>query len=189
MSNLFFELQDKAHADLLLGNIAACESIFEEAMRSLPDSPFHIALSLAFANPPEDVGNYFDAIFEAESKKYSIGAAYTETNGFDINPDRWFCDVFTFKTYGGREDYDWLSDWQSEGHEDFTLTGMERLQEVYASPAFQDPVYNDASCVSNLIVVTRFQRLVKSAIPYMKNLHFPLLVTSHDFDFIAEFKP
>ncbi|NET33843.1 MAG: hypothetical protein F6K19_17790 [Cyanothece sp. SIO1E1] len=49
-------------------------------------------------------------------------------NGFDINPDRWYCDLFTYDTDGGIDDFDWLSDWQSEYYQDYTITGLEDLQ-------------------------------------------------------------
>jgi hypothetical protein len=36
------------------------------------------------------------------------------------------------------------------------------------------------------LVVIRFQKFIKRAAAQMKLLRFPLLVTAHDFDFIAE---
>ena len=50
------------------------------------------------------VAKYFNKFIKQESKRFSIKAVYTETNGFDINPDKWFFDLFAFDFYGGHED-------------------------------------------------------------------------------------
>jgi hypothetical protein len=110
-------------------------------------------------------------------------------NGFDINPARWFFDVFAYNDYGGHGEYDWLADWQSDPYDDMTITGLARLQEVYASAAFRDQRFNDAGYVAGLLVVTRFQDLIRRATRHMHGLHFPLLATAHDYDFISEVRP
>jgi len=189
MSDLSFSLQDQAEPSLRSGDLSACERLIVEALDRLPKSPFHICRDMHFSNPPSAVASHFDRIFEAEGKKYKIEAGYTETNGFAINPGKWFFDVFTFESYGGKEDLDWLSDWQSDHYPSMQLTGMEVVQDVFASSAFRESSYDDASSVCELIVVIRFQKLIAKAVPFMNKLDFPLLATSHDFDFIAEFKP
>jgi len=186
MSNIFFELQKELMPVLRSGDTVSCERAVSERLAALPHSPFHIALDLAITNPPADVAEYFDGFFRQEDSRLKIGAAYTEMNGFDINPDRWFCDAFAFEEYGGHDDYDWLANIQSERYDDMTVTGLERLQEVYASPAFRDKRFTDASYISSLLVVTKFQDLIRRAAPHMRELHFPLLATAHDYDFIYE---
>ena len=49
-------------------------------------------------------------------------------SGFDINPNRWYCDLFAYTADGGYGGFDWLSDWQSEPAEEYTITGLESLQ-------------------------------------------------------------
>jgi len=87
------------------------------------------------------------------------------------------------------EDFDWLSDWQSEYFKDYTITGLESLQAVYASRAFHDPANDDASYLSSLVVVTKFQRFMQRAAAKMSKLCVPLYVTAHDFDYIARLHP
>jgi hypothetical protein len=186
MSDIFFELQEELMPALRAGDTARCERSVAERLAALPHSPFHIAIDLSITNAPADIAAHFDGFFRQESARFKIGAAYTEMNGFDINPDRWFFDVFALTEYGGHDDYDWLSDWQSESYEDMTITGLERLQEVYASPAFRDKRFKDASYVAGLLVVTKFQDLIRRAAPHMRQLGFPLLATAHDYDFIYE---
>lgn len=115
-----------------------------------------------------------------------MAAAYTEMNGFCINPDLWFCDLFAYHQYGGHDDYDWLADWQSEESGSFVIEGLEPLQAVYASDAFRDKRFADASMLTDLLVVIKFQDLIRRASRHMQELRFPLLATAHDYDFIYE---
>jgi hypothetical protein len=186
MSDIFFEIQAELMPVLRSGDTARCERAVSERLVALPQSPFHIALDLAITNSLVDIAAHFDGFFRQEAARFKLGAAYAEMNGFDINPDRWFFDVFAFSEYGGHDDYDWLADWQSGSYDDMTITGLERLQEVYASPAFRDERFTDASYVAGLLVVTKFQDFIRRAAPQMRELHFPLLATAHDYEFIYE---
>ncbi len=186
MGDIFFEIQNELMPVLRAGDTARCERTVADRLAGLPQSPFHVAIDLTITNTPADIAAHFDGFFRQEAKRFKIGAAYTEMNGFDINPDRWFFDVFAFREYGGLDDYDWLADWQSENYVDMTITGLERLQAVYAGPAFRDKRFKDAGHLAGLLVVTKFQDLIRRAAPLMHELHFPLLATAHDYDFIFE---
>ena len=186
MSSLFFDMMDRLMPDLRAGDFDACEKAIVDKMESLPDSPFHIARHVSISNHSTDAAAHFDRFFERESARFTIAAAYTEMNGFDINPDRWYCDLFAYTSYGGHDDYDWISEWQSEYFDDYTITGLEDLQAVYASGALQEDEFSDASYMSSLLVVVKFQQFMDQVTQSMRNLTFPLLTTAHDFDFIAE---
>lgn len=154
-------------------------------LKELPHSPFHTILDLGITNDPTDVAQYFDEFFR-EQPKDKIQAAYTEMNGFDINPQLWWCSPFAYQQYGGHEDYDWLSNWQSDDYDYLTITGLESLQDVYASDASGNNDFSDARDVTSLLVVIKFQDLIHRAAEQMKELRFPLLATAHDYDFIYE---
>jgi hypothetical protein len=189
MGDIFFEIQDELEPVLRLGDTARCERTVAERLAALPPSPFHLAIDLNISNSPEEIAEHFDGFFRQEADRFEIGAVYTEMNGFDINPDRWFFDVFAFTEYGGHEDYDWLTDWQSETYPELTITGLESLQQVYEGRAFRDPRFKDAGYVAGLLVVTKFQDLIRRAAPLMRELRFPLLATAHDYEFIYEARP
>ncbi len=186
MSDIFFELQERLTPALRAGDLASCERVVSKQLAALPHSPFHVALDLSITNSPADVAAHFDGFFRREAARFAIKATYAEMNGFDINPDCWYFDVFAFSDYGGHDDYDWLSDWQSSEYDTMAICGLERLQEVYASDAFQDEQYRDAIRVSGLLVVIKFQDLIQKAAPQIHGLQFPLLATAHDYDFIYE---
>jgi hypothetical protein len=174
---------------LRAGDLAGCEAGACDALRALPKSPFHIAADLAITNDPAEAAEHFDNFYRGEAKRFAVRAVYTEMNGFDINPDRWYCDLFAYTADGGLDDFDWLSDWQSEPFEDYTITGLEQLQAVYASKAFRDRANRDASYLSSVVVVAKFQRFMQRAVERMTALRLPLYVTAHDFDYIARLLP
>ncbi len=184
MPDLSYKLQADLKPELRAGNIARCIDRVSDELKKLPDSPFHDSISMRITNSREDVSAHFDAFFEKEASRFRIKAAYTETNGFDINPDLWYFDVFAYSAYGGVDDIDWISDWQSECFTHMPITGFEQLQEVFASDAFSDDRFADACDLAGLIFVLRFQELIGEASLEMKQLRFPLLATAHDYDFI-----
>ncbi len=185
----WMKLANKLEPYLRQGNLNYCIEQLIETIKLQPESPFHQIINLNFTNNSKEIAKYFQKFIDREKKKYSIKAIYTETNGFDINPNEWFFDLFAFKSYSGHSDYDWLSDWQSEEYKSLTLTGMEKLQLVYKSDAFCDNQYDDVSSYCSLMVVLRFQQLIEKSAPYIKNLDFPILATSHDYEFIYEYNP
>jgi hypothetical protein len=184
----WFEIAKELSSRLKEGNTQAAIDRVSEVLRSFPPSPFHQVLELNFTNPPERVAEHFDHFLQVQKSSFKISAVYTETNGFDINPDRWYFDLFAYRAYGGHEDYDWLSGWDSEDFADMVLTGLEVLQAVYDSDAFRDKAHREACELCSLLVVTKFQDLIRRSIPFTRELDVPVLATSHEYDFIAEFR-
>lgn len=185
MSDIFLQTMRELEPSLRASELEVCEKTVVQRIQQLPRSPFDLSIEVDISNNPADAAKTFDDFFEAEAKRMRIAAAYAEMNGFDINPHLWFCDFFAYTSYGGHGDYDWLASWQSEKLPRYPIRGMEALQAVYASSAFGDRAFRDAADMSSLLVVIRFQKFIKRATAEMKLLHFPLLVTAHDFDFIA----
>lgn len=186
MSNLSFELQDQLSPILRAGDLAQCERVVAHRLSQLPRSPFHRVLDLAITTDPQDVAAGFDEFFEEVGASFKIGAAYAEMNGFDINPELWFFQPFAYEQFGGHDDYDWLADWQGEAEGGIPVEGLEPLQEVYASDAFGEARFEEACSVTSLLVVIRFQDLIRRSASHMRQLRFPLLATAHDYTFIYE---
>lgn len=186
--NVYRELEEALAPVVRAGDLARCERMIAEGLASLPSSPFHIVIDLSISNSPAAVGKFFDGFFREAVAQFSVAAAYTEMNGFDVNPKRWFCNVFAYQECGGHEDYDWLSDWKFES-DDLTITGLEQLQGVYASGALSDKRFTDAGYVAGLLVLVKFQDLIRRAAPQMSELRFPLFVTAHDYDLILAIRP
>lgn len=213
----WFDLADELNKYILRGDTERPMARVEEALKALPDSPFHVVLGLQFTNAPDEVATILDGFLRDAKGRHPVGAVYAETNGFDINPDEWHFNAFSYENYGGQSNFDWLSDF-TDSSSDMVLTGMEPLQKVYeawenreefgeddegaedddgimplplADTPFPDggASFEDARDVCSLLVVIRFQDLMRRAVPLMRELQVPLLATGHEYDFIAEFQP
>lgn len=188
MSDLLFDTMKRLTPALAAGDLAKCERGVLTRLRALPRSPFHIAANLNISNRPEDGAALFDRYLARESEQYEVYAAYTEMNGFDINPDRWHCELFAYEKSSSQAD-DWQTKRPSDRSVSFTIKGLEQLQRVYASDAFQNEAFEAAIDLAGLLVVVKFQRFIKQVASHMTQLHFPILCTAHEYDFIAAITP
>ncbi len=184
----WMETARELEPDLQKGDLKKCINVVKDIIKSSPATPFHLCLEVDFTNDPKETAQIFDEYIKAEFKRIDLKAIYTETNGFDINPDEWFYDIFSYKKYGGKSDLDWLSRWNGNREPSITLTGMEELQKVYASDAFQNPDFSDISYYSSLLVVLKFQALIKRSLDTLSTIPVPVFATSHEYDFIYEYK-
>lgn len=184
----WYTLVEELLPSLRRGDLGYCTARVATVLEAMPETPFHAVLDADFSNPPADVAARVDAFLADDSRHLRVHALYAETNGFDINTDLWFFNLFGYTHYGGHDDYDWLSDWDAGESPYVPLTGMEGLQAVYASN-FGAGTFSDASDLCSLLVVLRFQSLIHRSAPLSRLLRVPLLTTSHDYDFIYEFSP
>lgn len=176
---------------LRAGELDVCEAKAIEALRALPNSPFHLGAELNISNEPAHAAAHFDRFYTTESGRFPVKAVYTEMNGFDINTKRWYCDLFAYEVDGGLSGEEWLPYWQSDDFKDYTIKGLESLQKVYASRAFREESYKEAVYMCNLVVVTKFQRFMQRAAGEMERLCVPLYATAHGYecDFLARIVP
>ncbi|KAB2866700.1 MAG: hypothetical protein F9K46_01780 [Anaerolineae bacterium] len=184
------------------GDLDHCIQRVTSILKGLPNSPYHVVLDMDFTNDPRSVAAYFDNFVASEWSYFDLAALYTETNGFSINPDRWYFDIFGYESYGGHEDYDWLAGWDVSASDSVTLTGMEKLQQVYqyhrdteyfrilsygGDPEVQQVRIAVDFC--DLLIVLRFQNLIRRSVPFMEHVRVPILATSHEYDLIYETRP
>ncbi|HMN12678.1 MAG TPA: hypothetical protein PKD55_10190 [Bellilinea sp.] len=198
----WIEVANELESYLRRGDLAYCINHVSQIIRTLPNSPFHHVLEVDFTNDPVEVAGYFDRFVVEQRGRVPFAAIYTETNGFYINPDLWFFDIFLCPTYGGHDNYNWLSDCRTYYEPSITLTGMESLQAVYQR-IIDSGVYDNcppgsnpeverlqvANEFSDLLVVLRFQDLIRRSASHMQQVKVPVLATSHEFDFIYEVDP
>jgi hypothetical protein len=185
-NSVFFSTVNALAPLLRRGELDLCESYAATQLRTLPDSPFHVVLDLEIDNEPAEASSHIDRFVRLESPRFSIKALYAEMNGFDINTDLWYFDLFAYDRYEGHIDYDWLCEWQSEAFDPFAIRGLERLQSVFATNALPDAAVRDSRDVAGILVVIKFQRFMYQAAQGALELLCPLLATAHDYDVIAE---
>lgn len=178
-----YEVAEAAEPHLRKNDFAGCECVVRTALMACPPSPFHKVLDLEFTNELAAVAQPFTKLCISGKTVPPVAALYTETNGFSINPQRWFFDVFGYIRDGGLEDLDWFAEWDTEceAREVITLTGMEELQAVYDS----EPLDTDQANIAGLMVVVKFQKLIFTSRPYMDIGEVPVYSTAHGCEFIG----
>lgn len=190
MAGAYDALIERVRSCLVIGDVAGCERLVLDQLAALPESPFHIATGLMFAVHPGVVAREFHGFFARQSKRFPVGALYTEMNDFQTNTRSWYYDKFAYRVYGGRADeYDWLSRWDGQSQTGTNLMGMYKLQRVYASKAGGDPAHFEAASVAGLLVQARFWRLLSDAAALMRKVCVPLLVSAHDTGLVLELRP
>ena len=201
-----FELADKLYALLESKKLDEAIALAEKELRVIPTTDFHRILDRNLLHQASDLANYiaeFDqsttdvlskkqgflkTIFGSKDKLRPV-AYYCEMNGFTINYDRWFIDLFSFEKFSS-EDWDWLSDFYDSSTNDLTITGFEDIQavfqDVHENNRFEEPNINKAYEVCELLVILRLQELFRAT--YNTNQgdwdNIPMFVTAHDYEMI-----
>lgn len=201
-----FELQDRLRALIETQKLDEAIATAESELRKIPETGFHKILGRNILHLNSELADYIASFEHLTSnvleKKHGLvksifrphhaqrpAALYCEMNGFTINYDRWFIELFSFEQFS-LDDWDWLSDFYDSSPNDLTITGFEDIQSVFQdtheNDKFDDPNIDQAYEVCELIVILRLQELFKEV--YKTNgdnwTTIPMFVTAHDYDFI-----
>jgi len=221
-----FELLDRLSELLQEDKLEKAIELAENKLNELPTTEFHKILnkdllhltpnlaiylesfnksaSSYFKNKPEPkkVG-FLEKIFGKKEKEIefdsnrNLQAVYCEMNGFSINYNKWFIDLFAFDFYNGidTEDLDWLCDFEFDSEKSFTITGFEELQTVFKN-YMEDSEKSDENEkksmeICELIIILKLQELFRNTFIESKNKQWteiPMLVTAHDYEMIYKVK-
>jgi hypothetical protein len=173
------------------GKLTGCIQLLEEAMEALRKTPYHQVLGRDFLHHTDSVAEYLINFHREASANIDIAALYFEMNGFTINPDRWYFDGFAYETAGDIWELEWLAHWDADtDDEQFTLTGMEPVQEAFAR-YYCDPSQplslKVAEELADHLVNARFMQLIAAAHQTAKQRYkaldgLPILATAHEWD-------
>jgi hypothetical protein len=173
------------------GKLAACIERLEEAMQALRKTPYHEVLGRNFLHQTDAAGSYLIDFHRMANKQITVAAMYFEMNGFTINPDRWYFDGFAYETAGDIWELEWLAHWDADtDNEQFTLTGMESVQEAFANcycDEDQPLSVKMAEELADHLVNARFMQLIGAAHAAAKRRYraldgLPVLATAPDWD-------
>ncbi len=201
-----FELADKLQELLDNKKLVNAIALAENELSRIPITDFHKILGRNLLHLTSDLINHikeFDKSTNAVLKKrqgtiknllrlgkdVKPAAYYCEMNGFTINYDRWYIDLFSFEKYS-LSDWDWLSDFYDSTATDFTITGLEDIQkafeDVHENNRFQEPNIDKAYGVCELLVILRLQELFQKIYKTTRNewTTIPMFVTAHDYELI-----
>jgi len=201
-----FELTDKLYVLLETNKLNEAIALAETELKNIPTTDFHKILGKNFLLLTSDLTNYINAFDKStravlkkkqgfikklfgSGKEIKPVAYYCEMNGFTINYDRWFIDLFSFENYS-LTDWDWLSDFYDSTANDFTITGFEDIQtvfqDVHENDRFEEPNIQKAYEICELLVILRLQELFRETYNNEKEewSKIPMFVTAHDYDLI-----
>jgi hypothetical protein len=177
------------------GKISEAGDYLESLLRAEQSNRFVSLCHLRFTNSHESIVRHVESLMELCIPRFPVRAVYVEMNGFDINYDRWYFDSFAYDNYeSDPDDLEWLCEWKSPEFPQFTLTGLEEVQNDFRW-YMQNDIYNKhthemAQEYAVLLVMTRFVQLIgESLAAHPVLVPVPVLATAHDFDILGRFEP
>jgi len=201
-----FELADKLYGLLESKKLDEAIALAEKKLIEIPTTDFHKILGRNLLHLTSGLASYIKA-FENSTKgvlkkkqgfvknifgsgrEIKPAAYYCELNGFAINYDRWYINLFSFENYS-LTDWDWLSDFYDSASDDLTITGFEDIrkvfQDVHENNRFEELNIKKAYEVCELLVILRLQELSREVYKTNKGDwdNIPMFVTAHDYDLI-----
>jgi len=201
-----FDLADRLSDMLKAKKLGSAIELAENELKKIPVSDFHKIIGKNLYNLTGTLKEYiieFDRQTTAELRKkqgllksifsskkpVKPAAYYCEMNGFTINNDRWFVNLFSFENYE-ENDWDWLSGFYDSTAKDLTITGFEEIQmafqDVHEKDRLRESNIVKAYEVCELLVILRLQELFRETYRGQENdwSQIPMFVTAHDYDMI-----
>lgn len=190
-----FNLADELNGYLLDNKLELAIEVAEKKLSELPTTEFHKIIGRNLKPLVENLINYINDFYSQSEKQFEVKAIYSEMNGFTINYDLWFIDLFAYTKLGTLDDLDWLSEFEYSSSNSMIISGFEDLQAVYEeymeNEKWKDKALEKACEICELLIILRLQKLFKEAkiIATQRNLNWkdtPLFATAHDYDMIYE---
>jgi len=182
--------------ELLIENqLEEAVKLGEDVLSKLPHTDFHKIIGKDLFHLIEPLTNYISEFYNNAKSKIDVKAMYAEMNGFTINFDLWFIDLFAFTECGGLEDLDWLADFEISANESMVISGFEELQAVYEdymeNERWRDKELAKACEICELLIILKLQQLFREVkrVALYKNMEWadiPLFATAHDYDMVYE---
>ncbi|MEL6408052.1 MAG: hypothetical protein AAFR81_27025 [Chloroflexota bacterium] len=176
---MWYDVIDHIQEDVSLGYFPKAIEYVATQLNKMPPSPFHTVLQYDFQNDCVNLLRHFRSFKESKS---AIRIIYAEMNGFYINPDDWYFELFGYTHSKLNTNYGWLADWDSKFSKQVSLIGMEKFMQVYKSHYISDNVtYQKAKDLADLLIVLKFQQLLAGCLQASK-LNCSVIVSAHEYD-------
>jgi hypothetical protein len=165
----------------------------ETALSKMQTTDFHTIIGKNLLHLKEELLTYIDNFYKQAKEKIDVKAIYSEMNGFTINPDLWYLDMFAYKQCEGLDDVDWLAYFNFAADSMMTVSGFENLQTVYEdymeNEKYKDEALATACETCEYLIILRLQELFRDVqlMAKKQNLAWhsiPIFVTAHDYDLI-----
>lgn len=178
------------------GKLAGCIELLEGGLRALRETPYHAILGHHYLQHVDEAAEYIVDFFRNARETAAVQAIYFEMNGFAINPDRWYFEGFAYEMgdtlWNLTWETEWLSRWNKASDSQFTLTGLEPVQEAFQNlygKGKQPLGIQLAGEIAEHLVVARYDELIGAAHAVAKNMcsdlrGIPVLCAAHDWDIL-----
>ena len=165
-------------------------------LEQLPSTEFHKILDINWLPLAEPMAIMLDRFYKSASRKIKpIEALYCEMNAFTINFDNWFLEFFAYSRFSGRDNLDWLADYDYAKPTAVVFTNLEEVQSVYKeyieNEKWHDKTLKKAFEISEYHIILGVQQLFREAKKIgaqsrLKWTTIPVFVTAHDYDLIYD---
>lgn len=172
-------------------------ALAEMELTKLPQTQFNQVVGKNLLHLKEPLLNFLNEFYKNKKDEITIKAIYSEMNGFTINYDLWYIDLFAYTECGGLDDLDWLADFEVSSDDCMTISGFETLQVAYEdymeNERWSDKKLAEACKICEFLIILRLQELfreTKKLATYqeLEWVNIPLFATAHDYDMIYEAK-
>ncbi len=201
-----FELEEKLLELLNAKKLDEAINLAETELLKIPETNFHKIIGKDLKKQASALRSFIEDFDEKTTRdlkkrkgflKLFFGgidevkpaAYYCEMNGFTINYDRWFIDLFSFEKIE-TNNWEWLSDFYDSTEKDLTIKGFEEIQsifqDVHENAQFKEPNIEATYEVCELLVILRLQELFREAYQNSQSewAKIPMFVTAHDYEMI-----
>ena len=208
-----FELEEKLNAFLIVNQLDKAIDFAENELNKLPETDFHKIIGKDLSHLVSNLNDYLNGFYDFAKNYYkgsdknfikkffgskndstkSLQAIYCEMNGFTINYDLWFIDLFGFSFCNDLSDLDWLADFELSSNKSMIINGFESLQKVYQdymeNEKWKDNELEKACGICEFLIIMRLQQLFERTYNEYKDknttwTNIPIFVTAHDYDLI-----
>ena len=201
-----FELADKLYGLLESKKLDEAIAMAEQQLREIPKTDFHEILGKNLLHLTSDLAKHINEFNKSTrqilkkkqgfikklfglEKGIKPAAYYCEMNGFTINYDIWYIELYSFENYS-LTDWNWLCDFYDSSANDFIITGFEDIQKVFQdiheNDRFNEPDLMKAYEICELLVILRLQELFRETYKTTREewCFTPMFVSAHDYDLI-----
>ncbi|MHA6728361.1 hypothetical protein ACX3PU_09905 [Chryseobacterium sp. A301] len=112
-----FDLADELNEYLNENRLGEAIDLTEKKFNKLPKTEFNNIINRNLKPLTENIVEYISTFYTNHKSDFNIKAIYSEMNGFTINYDLWFIDLFAYTEIGTLEDLDWLADFETSSDE------------------------------------------------------------------------
>lgn len=187
------DLLEKLNNFVIQNQINEAIDATETALSKLPTTDFHVIIGKNMLHLKDELLAFVDSFYNQAIEKIDVKAIYSEMNGFTINYDLWYLDMFAYKQCEGLDDVDWLAYFNFAADSMMTISGFEDLQKVFEdymeNEKYKDKALATACEACEYLIILRLQELFREVQTMAKNQNLvwhsiPIFTTAHDYDLI-----